>query len=534
MAALLPQIPYKLLQKRHDECDVEYWREIRALYEGGKALLRNPEVFEKLFPRHAGEPLKIYEERKRRAYYVNHLATVIDQLVAGLACDELKMIPPGGTSATPDAFYSAYLADCSKPGGDRQSFMDLMLDQAKTALLLGRCWTIDDLPVAPADETLDSEAAQRKAGLLNVYSAAIPPECVLDWDEGGDGKLAWVKTCFTTRRQLDPFSAKVTTREEYTFYFPDRWARWVVEYIEGSEDKKQPQQEDLVTAAAAAEHSFGRVPVIRLVLPPGVWAGNKIHSLAVEYLNKSCGLSWAEYRSLFAQLYEFLGTEVAGVDSPINEHQSNPNRAEGPRGVGYVQVRGQDDSAEYVSPPADAFAHSAESIKRLEEAMFRITYQIALAEDNSGAVIRRSAESKQLDHAVTKVAVQAIGKRINGHACLVVDTAAVGRGDLKPGESGWTATGFEGYEAADVGTLIDQSVSLEAVSVPSATYQRARKLRLAKADLGQDATPEMVASIEEELKQAITQDQLAVAQIPPPAPADGEDVVPGGPGDRQP
>jgi len=90
MAAV--EIEYRLLKKRHVDCDIEYWNEIRALYEGGKALLRNPEIFNKIFPRHADEPDKIWQERKRRAFYVNHLSTVIDLIVAGLACDEVVMI----------------------------------------------------------------------------------------------------------------------------------------------------------------------------------------------------------------------------------------------------------------------------------------------------------------------------------------------------------------------------------------------------------------------------------------------------------
>jgi hypothetical protein len=81
---------YRLTTK-HAEHDLEYWRDIRALCKSGKELLRKREVFDRVSPGmpRAGGDLAGAE---RRAFYVNHLATVIDTIVAGLACDEIVMV----------------------------------------------------------------------------------------------------------------------------------------------------------------------------------------------------------------------------------------------------------------------------------------------------------------------------------------------------------------------------------------------------------------------------------------------------------
>lgn len=532
------EIEYRALQKRHAECDLEYWRELRALYEGGKALLRNPEILDKIFPRHADEPQGIYEERKRRAFYVPQLSTVIDKIIAELACDEIKMAPPGQVKGEPvelDDFWQAYLKDCSPPGGERQSFGELTLEQARTGLLLGRAWTLDEMPASP-EVAPTSEGEQRAAGQLRAYSCQVPPECVLDWDDGKDGALRWAKTCFVARHQEDPFTPRVLVHETYTVYTADRWFRFEVVYDadqarQGGDTLRKPQPQDKVPSAAEGQHSFARVPLIRMRVPPGLWAGNKLHSLAIEYLNKSCGLSWAEYKALFAQLYEFLAPALPGIDSPINEHQEDSARARRqPRGPGLVQERGSEDRAEYVSPPTESFEHAAKGIDRVEEAMYRVMYQMALAEDNSGAVIRRSADSKEIDHSVSRIIARAVGKQARAHAVDVVDTAAIGRGDMKPGAEGWTASGMEGAEDGDVGVRVEQAVVLEGVAIPSPTFQRVWKKGLARRLVAGDATEEELRLIDDEIEENVTAEDHsgapAPAKVEPEPDDDDQDELP--------
>ena len=48
-------IAWGLISATHPEYDAAYWEECRALYSGGKRLLRNPELMQRLFPPHFAE-----------------------------------------------------------------------------------------------------------------------------------------------------------------------------------------------------------------------------------------------------------------------------------------------------------------------------------------------------------------------------------------------------------------------------------------------------------------------------------------------
>ena len=160
------------------------------------------------------------------------------------------------------------MTDCSPPGGERQSFAELMLEQSRTGLLLGQAWSLVDLPPTP-EVPPTSEAEQVAGGQLGVYSCAIPPECVLDWNEGRDGKILWGKTCFVSRHQADPFSPVVMVHEDYTFYTETSWVRFEVRY-----DADQ-QRAGAVKKPEDATKIVGVVP--RALVPPGP-AGPHAHA----------------------------------------------------------------------------------------------------------------------------------------------------------------------------------------------------------------------------------------------------------------
>jgi hypothetical protein len=527
-------LPYGLLKRTHRDYDGPYWRELRVLYEGGKRLLADPEILRSILIRYVGETEAHYVERLKRAFYINILAAAIDYIVAGLSLDPIKMVPPEGPEAEVDEFYAEFFSNTAPPGSDdRVPLQELVREQGRDGLLLGRWWTLVDLPpTMPAA----SEAEQRELGALEAYACPVRVEEMLDWSVK-DGKLQWAIRCQRTQERTSPSDNGATVVETYTVYTVDSWWQYVVTYTDEKMAKNgvvadvvsKPKDEDLIEPGPVGKHSFGRVPAILHVLPVGLWAGNKLCSIVKEHFNKSNALAWAECKDLFSQLYEFLGGEIPGVDVPISEAQADPSRAKNQRrGPGLVQTRGKDDRAEYVGPDTSGFAQARESVKAAREDAFRVVYQMALAEDNKGALVGRSAESKGKDHAATGVVLGAVGEELREHAVELLDTVSRGRGD----EPGWTAQGLERFEVSDVSEQIDQAAVLENVSIPSATYQVERKLRLAKSDLGAAATDELVDKIRKDLEGAITQDTFEMAGMLPPgedAPVPGEKPVPGGP-----
>jgi hypothetical protein len=501
-------LPYKLLKKKHREHDADYWRELRVLYEGGRRLLRDVETLKKVLHRHAGETEQHYGERLARAFYVNVMATAIDFIVAGLNLDPIRMIPPEGPTAKVDEFYDDFMKNTAPAGADdRVPLQELVREQVRDGLLLGRWATLVDLPPAVSAVSL---ADQLDQGGLDAYAIPIAIEEVLDW-RTVNGRLEWAVRCQVQQERTAPEDDGSLIVETYTVYTADQWWRYVVTYTDpkkqGGERKEPPKDDDVIPVELDGRHSFGRVPLILHVLPVGLWAGNKLASIVKEHFNKSNILAYAEVKDGLQQLYEFLGGEIGGVDTPISENQTDSGRARRqPRGPGLVQVRGKDDRAEYVGPDTSGMAQMRDSVKAAREDAFRVVYQMALAEDNKGALVGRSADSKEKDHAATGVMLGAMGEEGREHATEILDTVARGRKD----EPGWTAQGLERFEVSDVSEQIDQAVLLETVSIPSATYQVERKVRLAGSDLGAAATEELMEKIRTELEGAITQDQLAM------------------------
>lgn len=501
-------LKYKHLKARHPSVDLRYLEEIRALYEGGPRLLADRSVLGRLLPSLPGETEDSYSDRLRRAWYEPVMAEVIDFVVAGLGQDPARLVEPGD-DAEPDAqiddeLMAAFVANVRPPGGCEppMTFHRLLAECARSAMLYGRWWTLVDAPYLGPDYRPVSRADQEQDGALNAYAIPLDPFTVMDWEEQ-NGELAWAITHTSTSPRLDPSQGRDVKRHEFRLYTADAWALYVVET---SMSKPEPGDDVLIQPSAQGRHPFGRVPILGGRLT-GLWAGSKLHSLARELLAESTGMTYAGLRSLFPQLYEFLEPSLPGIDEAMDERASDVHRAvRTPRGPGRVQQRAKDDRAEYIGPDVAPFQHAMAVIERIRSAMFAVTYQMALGADTKGAVIRRSAESKGKDGEAAAVILAELGELLRPHGAEVASTAARVR---SPGKvEGWSCRGFESFEAAALQDQIDQAVLLEGVSIPSATYQIRRRLRLVRADLGADATPEVMAEIEKELQGAITQDQF--------------------------
>lgn len=504
---MIGPLKYKQLKARHPSINQPYLEEIRALYEGGDRLLNDHEVLRRLLPKLPGETEDSYKDRLARAWYEPVMAEVIDFMVAGLGQDPARLVEPGDDDVEEgeieDESMKRFVERVSPPGECDlpMSFHRLLAECARSALLYGRWWTLVDAPYLGADYRPASLADQERDGALDAYALPISPMMVMDWEEV-DGKLAWAITCASSQPRSTPADGRGVTRYEYRLYTAEAWALYVVEVAPG---KPAPSDETVVEPTATERHSFGRVPLISGKLPVGLWAGARLHSLAREFLGQSTGMTYAGYRGLFPQLYEFLQPSLPGIDEPIDTHAADIHRAaRSPRGPGRIQTRAHQDRAEYIGPDVAPFAHALAVIDKLRSAMFAATYQMALGADTKGAVIKRSAESKGKDGEAATVILGELGELLRPHGTQVATTAAALRSLVRD----WRCKGLENFDAAALQDQIDQAVLLEGVSIPSATYQKKRKLRLVRSDLGAEATPEVMEAIEKELDGAITQDQF--------------------------
>jgi DNA-binding MarR family transcriptional regulator len=163
----------------------------------------------------------------------------------------------------------------------------------------------------------------------------------------------------------------------------------------------------------------------------------------------------------------------------------------------------------FVGPDAGPFEMALKSCSDLRDEMHRVTHQMALTIDNSAAALRRSADSKTQDRASKVVVLTEIGHRLREHIEEIFNLISVGRAeaDLK---DRWQAQGLEDFDAIDVGGLVDQAATVNtSVTIRSATFQRIYQSKLARALLGDDATPDVVEAIEREIEENVTEEEFA-------------------------
>lgn len=491
----MPQ--YKLLKMKRPDYDAQYWQEIRALYAGGKKLLRDPKLMEQLFPRNLNEELAVYEARRKRAFYFSYLGEIIDGLVAELT--KQQVIIKG--EPEPDPFYTAFCDDISPPGGTEMSLHELLKRQITEALLLGCSWTLVDLP-KPDEQELAPESfiSEQDAGLLRAYAVPIDPACVYYWEADENGELEWANICSKQQKRTGIEDSANLIREIYTVYTPEQWDRYVVEYTADGK-RPPPKDEQEITPVASGTHSFGRVPLIPLKLPDGLCAGDKLHSAAREGFNLRCMLHHGMHKSASP----FLVAKLQAPDA-LNPVSEDPNRAVNQTvGIGRVWIGAEKDDLNYLSPDTKGFEVIGEQLKALRDEMHRVTHSMAKAAENSPAVHQRSGRSKEIDQSATSIVLAALGQFVREHGINIHEMAGAGRKDPP---ILWTASGMEDYDADSKEKQIEEATLLETVSIPSATFQQIRLGKLAKVVLGTSASDEQIEQIEEELEANITNEQF--------------------------
>lgn len=501
---------YRHLLATSPEYDADCWARCDALYAGGPRLLRNPAVLKQLFHKHNAETPESYKERLERAYYIPYAGQVIDFIVAALFGEQLKIEPETGTA---DPFYDEFQKSVAGELGPKLELRQLLRRQILGALKKRRAWTLLELPPAP-DEAPASLSDEEALGQREVYACPVEPECVRRWKRDKQGNLEWALLMSTDTERLTLDDDGTMVREEFTYYDAQGWQRWQIAYPADKRPKEETPVSELPGLVHTdGKHSFVQVPLVCMELPEGLHAMGKLESIAAEHFNKSCALSWGEYKGLFQFLAFFLEPPKPGdrgVTEDVNRHLDQKI------GPGRAWRGSQGDRVEVIGPDAAPFTHALESLKNLRDEMFRVVHYMSLAVDNSAAALQRSGASKAIDKSGESVVLTALGGYVRDHAVAVMTMAAVGRGDA---DLTWVAQGMESYEDVSLDALVEQEAILETIPIPSPTFQVERKFELARRQLGERGTPEMLDKIHDELEANIT----AESMMPPTAGAEPGD-----------
>lgn len=472
----------KLLNQTHpDYCrsDIDL-RE--ALYEGGKDFHRHIGTF---LPKHGVEADDVWTERKQRAYYLNFVGPIVDYIAGALFTPPATLAVEGGD----EAYWSAVAKDCDGQGTDwsalwKEALVDALTNQS--------AWIRIDLPPVAGVEPR-SRAEQEQAGLLAAYLVRYEPEDVINWGSDRQG-LSWVVIRRCESEQEGPVAEQ---RKIWRWTAIDRttvrtWT-WTP-----TKDKPAPGDEDEAIEQPPIAHGFGRLPIVRLELPHGLWVVNKLYDPAVELFRELNAHSWALFKSAHAMP---VIKRKWGGDGPVV-------------GTGYYYQLEPEDSFEWSEPPGGSYAALETSVVRLRDDLYRVVQQMAQAQGTSAAQAAKSGDSKQMDHLALTVMLGAYAALVRDAMGEAVELLAAGRGEdvtyRLGGMDGWAELGL-----AELLAVITMAVPL----VPSATFRRLSQQQVADRVLGDRATEEDRKAITDELTAAAEEPaQIDPAQDPAGAP----------------
>ncbi len=504
-------VEYRYLKQRHPAHAGTYWQQCEAFYAGGQKLLGNAKMMQEVFPPHLSEEGWVYEERKKRAYYIPYAGQIIDYIVASLFSTPLscKVMDDQGVAQEPEEFWADFQDNCAGPFGHPKSLNEHLRDQITNALVKKTAWCLVDLPDSQ-EMGAESVADEKQSGAMDAYIVPLDPECVVDWEEDDDGRLNWVLIHSESQKRDGLEGRRDLVTEEWTYWDREGWAKYRL-----TRKKDQVPKDNLpIPRVGVGTHSFeDTVPIVRLALPDGLWAMGKLESIAKTHFNKRCALTWAEYKSLFSILVAYQGSP-----DPLNPVTEDPNRALNQRyGQGRIVIMGEKDNLAYVGPDTAAFTVALDDLNNERDEMHRVVHQMAQSVDNSGAALQRSGASKAQDGKATAVVAAAMSRLVKEYAKDILEMCALGRKD--DDDVDWAFVGLDDFDEEPLADLMATAQIVDVIQIPSKTFKVKWLGQVARRLLHDNLSPEESANIDEELEENIQNEDLMAQALGGAAPS---------------
>jgi hypothetical protein len=517
-------VKYGTIAHRHEDWNPwGSWERLRLLNEGGYEILE-PCNAKRFIPKAPNETEERYTYRLGFASYVNYLSSVIGYLVGSLftATPQVQAASDADNRDTPGdlpdpKFYPEFSRDCDLAGNP---FSQLLYEAVSGALLYRKALIGVDLPVAaPVENRAQEEAVQGGRAWLTP----IPVGQMTDWVMGAGDRL---EACV-----LHEVKAHRPTIEDPPGKLVECFRLWQMqagfavwtEYQTAPRDVSDPAPDETMEVARTVEPtvtSFRRIPIQVLQFAKELWVGNKAGPLNEEHWRRRSELAGALDRTLQAVPFIKRGPEIGAIhDAMPSETQQNPNRgadfqAEARR-RGFVAIGGGDEIG-FASPPTGGYALGMAEKKEVVEEIYRTVHAMAQSLSNTASTVQRSADSKREDRQSTAVVLDAVAETVRPFATQVYDTVSEARGE----DVIWVCHGLDAYDRDDRGALVEESVSLESVKIPSVTWEKAQKKQLAFATVP-GLSPTEKAQVAKEIDEGVDEmDHVReeLAKHPPPPP----------------
>lgn len=460
----------KTLDQTNAQYEGDHWNRLNALAKGGKSFHAQIGHF---LPQQPMEPELRYELRKRRAKYYSYIGAIVNLYVSWLfaAGYEAKAYKKNTETPIPnvDSYYGAFQENV----GGQKTLKTFMKDRFRESMTVGKSIWIAELPQAPTDTVITDKAVHEALQLGHATLMCRDATSLLDWEEDDDGNLLWciLKDVWKPRKSAS--SSRNTTVEQWRVYDDTTVTTYELEYKD-----QEPPNPDTPIAGTTTTHGFKRVPVIRLCLPEELCIGEQTHDAQISHFQHDAALSWSMAMSCYA-------TPVFHLD----DEDKKPVL-----GIGYALFLGKEETLTWVAPPTEAYDAIARNRDSKRDEIFRIVHQMAQGLDNNAETVGRSADSKEIDAAATRILLNAYGEIVAKSIEETYELISEARDET---DYEWSIEGFSGYDTATAGSLLANVRSAKTLGLPSNTLHR---------ELSKKAALVLVPELDPRVKETIRQE----------------------------
>lgn len=458
----------KVLRQTHPDYNPDQLARLEALYEGG-------EVWRGLLhwwlPKNAVEMDNVYKDRLKRAAYTNHFGSLTDLWAAFLFAEAPTL------EGSEDEFWASFWEDSDGKGSTMGQFWRARLLEA----LWGRqshVWI--NLP-PEGEEVMGSRAEQEEAGKLDPFLVALGPRQVIDWGEDDKGNLLWVMVEGTVSERAGP-DAPRTRKWVWTHIDAQQIRRWEWKPRDLNDPDPKPDDGDEAGELEAVSHPFGVLPVVRLGLPSGLWAGAKMHDPAISLLRGENDLDFALHRAAHALLW-IKGKWDEG--SPII-------------GPGYYLHIPPEGDIGYAEPSGAQFEALAKDVERRREELHRVVQLMAVGAGSNVNRARMSGESKEKDWKAVDIVLHSYAELTKA---AIEQTAQI-VAKLRGIDDTLKVAGLDSWEIEDLEQFMAAAAAALDAREMSETFRRVVAKRQAKRLLEDEVDAEVMATIEKEIDDA--------------------------------
>ena len=458
----------KQLRQKHPDHDPEWLEMIAALADGGKRWHRHVHT---IIPKNAVEPSDVYADRKRRAGYTNHMGGILGLIVGHLFAKPVSMDEGGAYWGTLQVNADRHSTSWGK------WWASALLDALKYRQ------SFAGVNVPRTDRQFANRADQEKSGSLDAFLVPISGEHVIDWGDDSAGNLEWLIT--ETRDWSRKGVGDRVVIWRWTHY-TDK-AITTYEWTAPKDSPNSPPDGAVVISGEEVPHGYGVLPVARLRLPVGLWAGEKLRDPALGLTRRENDLDW----SLFQAAHALLVIKAKwDTDEPV-------------LGAGYYLRLGQDDQASYVEPSGSSFQNQAARVKASQEALYRVVQQLAAGADQTASTQTRSAESKSADWKASEIILSAYATEVLGAMRATADIveAVMGSKGQAP-----QIGGLDGYKEESTESFLERAALAIDARQMSPLFRRVVAKQEAKRILGDEVDPKVLAEILDEIDASVVEE----------------------------